>query len=238
MITESIIKLLVALLLGLLIGIDRQLKQKPLGLKTTMIIAIASCLMTVVSIESFERFTATVFNDSQSIRMDPMRLAAQIVSGIGFLGAGVILQRKNDVISGLTSAALIWAASALGITVGVGLYLEAFFATVLFIVSVNIVPKWIKRMGPKRLKKRDVSVTLMVHTNSKMTDLLKAIDGSVKTEGSFIELVIRELKIKDIDNDKQQIDLLLSSTEKVYTTEIYYFFKKMEDVLRVEIERL
>lgn len=238
MITESIIKLLVALLLGLLIGIDRQLKQKPLGLKTTMIIAIASCLMTVVSIESFERFTATVFNDSQSIRMDPMRLAAQIVSGIGFLGAGVILQRKNDVISGLTSAALIWAASALGITVGVGLYLEAFFATVLFIVSVNIVPKWIKRMGPKRLKKRDVSVTLMVHTNSKMTDLLKAIDGSVKTKGSFIELVIRELKIKDIDNDKQQIDLLLSSTEKVYTTEIYYFFKKMEDVLRVEIERL
>src|SRR5699024_2986120 len=138
MITESMLRLLVALLLGLFIGIDRQLKQKPLGIKTTMIISIASCLITIVSIESFERFTATVLMNPESVRMDPMRLAAQIVSGIGFLGAGVILQRKNDVISGLTSAALIWAASALGITVGVGLYLEACFATILFIVSVNL----------------------------------------------------------------------------------------------------
>lgn len=232
MITEPIVKLSIALLLGLFIGIDRQLKHKPLGLKTSMIICIASCLITVVSIESFERFATPVFHN-----MDPMRLAAQIVSGVGFLGAGVILRRSNDVISGLTSAALIWAASGLGITVGVGLYKEAFFATFLFIISVNVLPFFVKRIGPKRLKKRDVSVQLIMKPNSRMTDLMKMVEGDKGTENSM-DFVIRELKIKDIENNNQQISLLLSTSEAEYTTEIYYLFKKMEDVVRVEIERL
>src|SRR5699024_8520166 len=123
--------------------------------------------------------------------MDPMRLAAQIVSGIGFLGAGVILQRKNDVISGLTSAALIWAASALGITVGVGLYKEAIFATALFIVSVNLLPDIVKKFGPKRLTKRDVSVKLMMKANSKMTELLKLIEGKNEADSTMIDLKIK-----------------------------------------------
>lgn len=170
-------KLMVALLLGLLIGIDRQLKNKPLGLKTSTVIAVASCLITIVSIESFELFTSTLSVQASAVRMDPMRLAAQIVSGIGFLGAGAILQRKNDVILGLTSAALIWAAAALGITVGVGLYIEAIFATILFIITVNILPKWIKRIGPRQLNKQNLAVELMMKPHSKMTDLIKMIEG-------------------------------------------------------------
>jgi len=236
-VTESIIKLIVALLLGVFIGIDRELKRKPFGLKTSVIISVASCLITVVSIESFEQFSQTVLLNPEAVRMDPMRLAAQIVSGVGFLGAGVILQRKNDVISGLTSAALIWAASALGITVGVGLYLEAIFATALFIISVNLLPNFITKIGPKRLTKRDVSVKLIMDTNSKMTDLLKMIEGKQKVN-SFIDLKVRELKIRDIEDNQQQINLLLSTSKEEYTTEIYYFFKKINDVTRVEVERL
>lgn len=86
--TESIVKLLVAMLFGLFIGIDRQLKQKPLGIRTSMVISIASCLVTLVSIHAYDKFGGT-----DHPNMDPMRLAAQIVSGIGFLGAGVILRR-------------------------------------------------------------------------------------------------------------------------------------------------
>lgn len=106
---EFLLKLLFALLLGLLIGIDRQLKHKPLGLKTSMVISVASCLITIISIESVGRFSVPGHTN-----MDPLRLAAQIVSGVGFIGAGVILRRSNEIISGLTTAAMVWTASALG----------------------------------------------------------------------------------------------------------------------------
>ena len=233
--TEIIFKLSLSLLFGLLIGIDRQLKHKPLGLKTAMIICVASCLVTVVSIESFYRFATPTYKN-----MDPMRLTAQIISGVGFLGAGAILRRNNDVISGLTSAALIWAASALGITVGVGLYQEALFAVVLFILSVNVIPVFIKKIGPKRLRQREISVQVIMNQNLKMTELLKTIEGKTTSfiEGSKNNLIVRKVKIKDDESGNQQIDLLLSAPEDQYTTEIYYLFKKIEDVITVEVERL
>jgi len=129
-------------------------------------------------------------------------------------------------------------ASALGITVGVGLYKEAFFATILFIVAVNMLPTFIKNIGSKRLKERNVAVKLVLKPKSKMTDLLKTIEGSQCDNHSFVSFIVKELKIKDTEENNQQISLVLSTTEKEYTTEIYYFFKKMEDVVRVEIERL
>lgn len=204
-----------------------------MGLKTSMIICVASCLLTIVSIESFYRFATPEYPN-----MDPMRLTAQIISGIGFLGAGVILRRNNDVVSGLTSAALIWAAAGLGITIGVGLYVEAFYATVLFVLAVNVFPFLIKQVGPKKLRKRDVSVQLIMNPNSKMTDLLKTIEGDSKVDNFNRSYIIRNIKIKDIKDDNQQINLLISAPEAEYTTEIYYVFKKIADVVSVEIDRL
>ncbi len=84
---EFLLKLGLALFLGLFIGIDRQLKNKPLGVKTSMVISVASCLITMVSIEAVDAYSVPGHTN-----MDPMRLAAQIVSGIGFLGAGVIYE--------------------------------------------------------------------------------------------------------------------------------------------------
>lgn len=232
--TEIMMKLTIALFFGLLIGIDRQLKHKPLGLKTTMIICVASCLVTVVSIESFHRFATSTFRN-----MDPMRLTAQIVSGVGFLGAGVILRRQNDVISGLTSAALIWAASGIGIAVGVGLYAETAYAVFLFIMAVNFIPQFVKRLGPQRLRQRDVAVKLVMEPNAKMTELLKTIEGKTRTlkKETKQEIRVRNVKIKDGDNG-QHVTLLLSAPENQYTTEIYYLFKKIDHVLNVEVEHL
>ena len=86
--------------------------------------------------------------------MDPMRLAAQIVSGIGFLGAGVILRRSNDVISGLTTASMVWAASALGIAIGAGFYLQATVAMILIILAINVLPQLVKIAGPYSLRQK------------------------------------------------------------------------------------
>ena len=231
---ELLFKLTLSLLIGLLIGIDRQLKHKPLGLKTCMIISVASCLVTIVSMESFHRFATPTFRN-----MDPMRLTAQIVSGVGFLGAGVILRKSNDVISGLTSAALIWSASGLGIAVGVGLYMEAFYAVLLFILAVNVLPHFIIKIGPQKLRQRDVSVTIIMEPNCKMTDLLKCIErkdpNAPNKQG---EMKIKRMKLSDLANNTQQIDLLLSAPEKQYTTEIYYLIKKIDHVLQVNVEQL
>ena len=94
--SETLIRLGLSAILGLVIGLERELKRKPVGLKTSLVISIVSCLLTIVSIESAYMFPG---DDDVNITMDPLRLAAQIVSGIGFLGAGVILRRGNDTIS-------------------------------------------------------------------------------------------------------------------------------------------
>src|SRR5690625_6212983 len=90
---EMLVRLLLAAILGLTIGLERELKRKSLGLKTILVISIVSCLLTIVSIQSAYIFPASLFTE---IRMDPLRLAAQSVSGVGFLGAGVI-DRKSVV---------------------------------------------------------------------------------------------------------------------------------------------
>src|SRR3954468_6343790 len=135
--TEIFIKLGISAVLGLIIGLERELKRKPVGLKTSLVISIVSCLLTIVSIQSAYTFPNA---DHVRITMDPLRLAAQIVSGIGFLGAGVILRRGNDSISGLTTAAMIWGAAGIGIAVGAGFFIEALAGVVLLIISVELVP--------------------------------------------------------------------------------------------------
>ncbi|WP_410511585.1 MgtC/SapB family protein [Paenibacillus sp. BR2-3] len=234
--TEALIKLLIAMLFGLFIGIDRQLKQKPLGIRTSMVISIASCLVTLVSIHAFEKFSGP-----DHLNMDPMRLAAQIVSGIGFLGAGVILRRGGDAISGLTSAALIWTASGIGIAVGAGFYVEAAYAVVLLMFAVNVVPHLIRAIGPQGLNKHEVSVRIIMESNYDLTEVIQNIENRHKvSQGKFrnSERVIRRMKIKDLDDGRQMIDMVISAPDKDYATEIYYDVKRIEHVMSVEVEQL
>lgn len=235
--TESIIKLLVAMLFGLFIGIDRQLKQKPLGIRTSMVISIASCLVTLVSIHAYDKF-----GGPEHPSMDPMRLAAQIVSGIGFLGAGVILRRGGDAISGLTSAALIWTASGIGIAVGAGFFVEAGYAVILLMFAVNAVPLLIKAIGPEVLNKHEISIKIIMEPNYILTDVIQKIEQrNVITDQRKTRKTgrtIRRMKIKDLEDGRQMIDMVVSAPDKDYATEIYYDVKKIEHVMSVEVEQL
>ncbi|MFD1775116.1 MgtC/SapB family protein [Paenibacillus rhizophilus] len=235
---EAMIKLLVAMLFGLFIGIDRQLKQKPLGIRTSMVISIASCLVTIVSIRAFDEFSG-----ADHPNMDPMRLAAQIVSGIGFLGAGVILRRGGDAISGLTSAALIWTASGIGIAVGAGFYIEAAIAVVLLIFAVNAVPWLIRAIGPQKLNNHDVSVKIVMEDIDGMPEVICKIEnrtGNAKGQHKrkFRERIIRRIKIKDLEDGRQMIDMVLSAPHRDFATEIYYDLKGIENIMNVEVEQL
>lgn len=114
---EMFVRLCVSALVGFIIGLDRSFKSKPAGVKTYTYVCVACTLITLISIESAETLSE---NNSGKV-MDPMRLAAQVVSGLGFLGAGMILKDGLRV-KGLTSAAMILFAGGVGIGIGAGFY--------------------------------------------------------------------------------------------------------------------
>jgi uncharacterized membrane protein YhiD involved in acid resistance len=113
-------RLALATALGALVGLERELAGKPAGLRTNILICVGATLLTEASLG-----IATVgFATHELVRSDPGRIAAQIVSGIGFIGAGTILVARGSVL-GLTTAATLWVVAAIGITVGIGAYVEA-----------------------------------------------------------------------------------------------------------------
>ncbi|QXM07062.1 MgtC/SapB family protein [Crassaminicella indica] len=121
-INEIILRLVVATILGGLIGLERESKNRPAGLRTHILVSLGSCLLMLVSMYGFENG-------------DPARLAAQVVSGIGFLGAGTILRDGND-ISGLTTAASIWVSGGIGLAIGNGYYMGGAITSVIVLFSL------------------------------------------------------------------------------------------------------
>ena len=120
-----ILRILLAMALGAIIGFQRGKAEKPAGLRDIILICSGSALFTVVSIHGFG--------------VDPARVAAGIVTGIGFLGAGVIMRRGEGVVRGLTTAATIWVAAGIGLAAGAGLYLIATVTTFL-VLTILFLP--------------------------------------------------------------------------------------------------
>ncbi len=224
---EILMKLGISAVLGLVIGIERELKRKPVGLKTSLVISIVSCLLTIVSIESAYIFPG---KEGVNIQMDPLRLAAQIVSGIGFLGAGVILRRGNDSISGLTTAALIWGAAGIGIAVGAGFYLEAMAGVALLIISVEVIPFFMALLGPRQLREKEITLQLKVIDKENIADILSAVRE--------LKISIKRVRIKDLDDGKHLIQLIVTVNKKKSITDVYYSVSQLSGVRSVEIESL
>jgi len=120
--SSQLISMLVAVVLGALIGLERELSNKPLGLRTNILICLGACLFTIASIEF-----AALYHGSAD------RIAAQIVGGVGFLGAGAII-RDRGTVQGATTAATIWLVASLGVACGAGFFVIAAAGTVLTLV--------------------------------------------------------------------------------------------------------
>jgi putative Mg2+ transporter-C (MgtC) family protein len=138
---DLFVRLLVSTVLGFIIGMDRTYRSKPAGIKTYTFVTSASALITIISIESAARYGM----DLQQIRivMDPMRLTAQIVTGLGFIGAGVILKDGLQV-KGLTSAAMIFFAGGVGIGIGAGFYAIVIFGMIVTFMS-SLIGNWMEK---------------------------------------------------------------------------------------------
>lgn len=220
------IKMGIATLLAVIIGIDREIKKKGLGLKTFVTITLTSCLLANISVEA-----SFLYAETQIRVMDPLRVPSYIISGIGFLGAGVILRKQNDVISGLTTAALVWASAAIGITIGLGFYKEATITAVLIMLSVNFLPLIIKSFGPKNLREKKVRIRVIIEDDGIPTVILKAIKSK--------NMRITNVKVKDLsDGGYHQMDAIVYVDEKRYTTDVYERINEIDKVLRVEAEAL
>lgn len=224
--SSILIKLMLSGSLGAVIGLERELKRKPVGLKTSIVISIISCLLTIVSVESVYLYHQDA---SINITMDPLRLAAQIVSGIGFLGAGVILHRANDSISGLTTAAMIWGAAGVGIVVGAGFYAAALAGVVMMILAVEILPFILRMTGPRRLREKTLRIKLRTAAHHHVQGIVKSLEQH--------DLSIKRIHIYyDEKNNSHLLELTVGVYFKRRTTEVYYTLSEIPNIQSVDVE--
>jgi len=129
---EALLRLALAAALGGAVGVERELREREAGLRTHLLVALGSALFTIVSAYGFHAFLSS---GASVVRADPTRIAAQIVTGIGFLGAGAII-RQGFSVRGLTTAATLWVVAAIGLAVGAGYYSGALITTAVVLFSL------------------------------------------------------------------------------------------------------
>ena len=211
---ELIVRLLLAAVLGAAIGLERELHDHPAGMRTHLLVSVGSATFTVLSLFAFVAPGA-----------DPGRIAAQVVSGIGFLGAGAIL-KYGATVRGLTTAASLWAVAAVGMAAGAGAWGVALAATVIVIVSL-----WPLRIVEERLvgtTEGRVHVRLQASGTESLGRLLETLAkrrGTVRQEGSTrvedgahqVEVEIRARSAKQVSQILRELDAIdgvtITSTE-------------------------
>lgn len=139
------LRLFVAGVMGILIGLEREYRAKEAGYRTHFLVALGSSLLMIVSQYGFEDVLK-----ADLVRLDPSRIAAQVVSGIGFIGAGTIILQKQ-IVRGLTTAAGIWATSGIGLAIGAGMYGIGIAATVLVLLGLETLSYFFKSLGLKNM---------------------------------------------------------------------------------------
>jgi putative Mg2+ transporter-C (MgtC) family protein len=176
------IKISLAALAGGVIGLERERHGRPAGLRTHLLVAVGACLMIIISEAFYLKYN---YLDVDSVvRLDPGRVAAQIVTGIGFLGAGVIL-KEGITVRGLTTAASLWVVAGIGMSFGIGLFIPAIFATVLALFSLVV----LKRLDPWIVKDRYLHLTVVAADRKDIFPELEKI---------FAE---RQLRISNVESE-------------------------------------
>lgn len=188
------LRIVIAIFIGGLIGLEREAKNQPAGCRTYMLVCLGACLVMMTN-----QYICTIYSNG-----DPSRLGAQVVSGIGFLGAGTILVTRNNQVRGLTTAAGLWSSACIGLAVGIGFYNGAICAGIMIVFVMTVC----KKLDDK------------IRCNSKYIRLYLTFDSSIaidqfmkkcQEDGTrFIELQI----IKNKRNRKHEISMIVSIRTK------------------------
>jgi putative Mg2+ transporter-C (MgtC) family protein len=171
LLSKTLVRLALAAFLGGIIGLERELKRKPAGLRTNMFICFGSAMFTILSNELAGEWGIG----------DHTRIAAQIIPGIGFIGAGSILHDKGGV-SGITTAATLFVVASIGMAAGGGLYLEAIFATMLIYLALHLLGILERQLNLKPLR-----MNYMIVSDKTADDLVAEVNSILEDQGKEMQ---------------------------------------------------
>jgi putative Mg2+ transporter-C (MgtC) family protein len=216
---EIALRLIIAAALSGLVGLEREWRERTAGLRTHMLVGVGSALFTLVSAYGFNDF---LVGGSNVVRADPSRIAAQIVTGIGFLGAGAII-RQGLSVRGLTTAATLWVVAAIGMAAGAGYYGGAVITTAVVLISLWPL-RILAKMGTSRFRPQ--------------TSMLSAQLPSGASPGPLIDEVERlggRVKSVEISHEADRRSVLLEVTmpPRVEAAQVIAELGELDDVLEV-----
>ena len=213
---EVVIRILAAIFIGGLIGLERGMKNRPAGLRTYMLVCVGSCLVMMTNQYAFQHTGAG----------DSMRLGAQVISGIGFLGAGTIVVTRHNQIKGLTTAAGLWASAGLGLALGIGFYEGAITAGIGVYVILSIIQ----------------GLDYRVHKRIRIFEICVELENTVSVN-EFLKAIRKlDLKVEDIqfepesvhESETRAVILALRSRKMVDHRILRAKIKKIEGVVYLE----
>ena len=214
-----IVRLLLATLLGSVIGFEREYHAKEAGVRTHLLVALGSCLFMIISVYGFDFML-----DRDHVSFDPSRIASQVVTGIGFIGAGTIILQKQ-MVRGLTTAAGLWVTAAIGLACGNGMYVIAVVTTAIVLISLGLINVYLPYISQKERR-----ITFLAEDYAVMAEILNQLRQEKITvlnyemhksaeENDGKMLVTLEIRMKRYDNVKG-ITSILKNFEKVELVQI------------------
>jgi putative Mg2+ transporter-C (MgtC) family protein len=212
LLSKTVLRLIVAACLGGIIGLERELKHRPAGLRTNMFICFGAAMFTILSAEMAEP-------------NDRARIAAQIIPGIGFIGAGSILHSKGGV-TGLTTAATLFVVASIGMATGAGLYLPAAFATILILLALQLLG-WVER----RLNLKPLTMHYSIVTAKSADEIVAEVNALLEEA----QLEMESMKSYKA-NGKERITFSVDCTRKLHAN-LMDRFRRSDDLRDFEAMR-
>ena len=216
---EIIIRIIIGALLGALVGLERERQGQPAGLRTHIILVVGATLTMTLSINMAIQFRPLVSGG------DPARLAAQVVSGIGFLGAGAII-RYGPNIKGLTTATSLWTMAIVGLAIGAGHYLSGFAATGIILVSLIILNVF---------EKRFINTFTMMKVEVTADDRIGLIDQVDQALARIVKLIGAPSVEKNLKSKRVKIEYTIKLSTKVSIQNILESVEKVDGIRSVKV---
>ena len=220
---ELFLRLVLSCILGGIIGYERQSRRKSAGLRTNVLVCLGSCLIMVMSVELYQEVEGKT-------NADPARLAAQVVSGIGFLGAGAIMKEGLSV-TGLTTAACLWVVAGVGLAVGAGFYAGALISTALVFVTLGSLSRlddWVDH---------EKNLSLNIHTVDRPGQLMRISrcleDLQLRVRG--VKVKADEDEVDDSGEKSMYIDLEIFNKQSIKSIIIVDAVRQIDGVIRVDV---
>lgn len=220
---EIALRLFLALVLGGIVGFERESQNRPAGFRTHVLVSVGSALVMLVSVYGFSGELAHFGGG-----VDPSRIAAQVVTGVGFLGAGTILRHGNT-ITGLTTAATLWIVSGIGLAVGIGFYMGAVIATLMVLISLVFFRSLENNIARKKCLRR-----LLVR-GFYQPGLLGRIGGVLGDMGIYVvKIDLGDAEYQEtFKKDVITIDFLLRLPSRIDTSDLLSRLAALEGILEV-----